>query len=253
MNLTFREDRLIETAERLCQRIQDRFPHSSLAGVAGSVVEVAREAVVRAESIRRPNVWLRAGLVVLGLVALAGLASELSSSESRARAWRQLLDFLDATKGGVAVLGAAALFLVTLEVRLKRRRALEAIHELRGLAHIIDMHQLAKEPDRLGSPDGAPGKAALSAGGMIRYLNFCTELLALVSKVGQLYVHGFPDPPSLAAVDQLENMATGLSGKIWQKIMILDRLRTATVESPAPVVEACSPAPPVETSAPGGH
>ena len=33
------------------------------------------------------------------------------------------------------------------------------------------------------------------------------------------------DAPALAAVDQFENLATGLSSKIWQKLMILDRMR----------------------------
>ena len=47
-----------------------------------------------------------------------------------------------------------AIFLVTLEVRLKRRRALAAIHELRAMAHIIDMHQLTKDPDRIGTDEG---------------------------------------------------------------------------------------------------
>ena len=29
-------------------------------------------------------------------------------------------------------------------------------------------------------------------------------------------------------MDQFENLATGLSNKIWQKIMILDRIKTDT-------------------------
>ena len=36
-------------------------------------------------------------------------------------------------------------------------RALKAIHELRSIAHIIDMHQLTKDPERI---TGAPTDAA---------------------------------------------------------------------------------------------
>ena len=61
---------------------------------------------------------------------------------------------------------------------------------------------------------------------MGRYLHFCTELLAVVSKVGQLYVQDFPDATAQMAVDHFEGLATGLSSKIWQKLMILDRVRT---------------------------
>jgi hypothetical protein len=65
---------------------------------------------------------------------------------------------------------------------------------------------------------------------MWQYLNYCTELLAIITKLGQLYVEDFPDGTTLAAVDQLENLGTGLSQKIWQKIMILERLRSEEEE-----------------------
>jgi len=42
-------------------------------------------------------------------------------------------------------------FLTTLESRVKRARALAMIHELRSIAHIIDMHQLTKDPERVMS------------------------------------------------------------------------------------------------------
>lgn len=95
------------------------------------------------------------------------------------------------------------------------------------MAHLVDMHRLAKDPELLSSTTGpivVAGKTT-SAVSMGRYLHYCTKLLALVSKIGQLYVQDFPDPPALAAVDQFENLATGVSGKIWQKLMILDRMR----------------------------
>jgi hypothetical protein len=139
----------------------------------------------------------------------------------------RVMMFMRDTSGGVVYLGVVLVFFVTLENRFKRRKAVRAVHELRALAHIIDMHQLAKDPERLvGGPNGVPeaGKA-MGAEGMGHYLNYCTELLALVSKIGQLYVQDFPDGTALSAVDQFENLATGLSQKIWQKLMILDRIR----------------------------
>ena len=69
----------------------------------------------------------------------------------------------------------------------------------------------------------------MNADAMGRYLHFSTELLAIVSKIGQLYIQDFSDPQALAAVDQFENLTTGLSSKIWQKLTVLDRVR-ATVE-----------------------
>jgi len=38
------------------------------------------------------------------------------------------------------VVGAGIIFLVTLGIRIRRVRALKAIHELRSIAHLIDQH-----------------------------------------------------------------------------------------------------------------
>ena len=154
-----------------------------------------------------------------------------------------VLQFWDAAKGGAAILAALALFLITLETRLKRHRALRAVHELRAMAHLIDMYQLTKAPDRCGhqsQPVKVSGRP-IDAKDMGHYLHFCTELLAVVSKIGQLYVQDFRDADAQTAVDQFEGLATGLSSKIWQKLMILDRIssdlelradgRTAATES----------------------
>jgi hypothetical protein len=223
-----REDKLLETVGKVCQRIAGRFPESGLSAVAAEVVQITREAMVRAEVIRRPNLWLRGGLILLVVIAGAGVVAYLQTLTDQVPVWQRVLHFLDDAKGSAAVLTAAGVFLITLETRLKRRRAMRAVHELRAVAHIIDMHQLAKDPDLLGHPTEPVnvGGRPMDAEAMGRYLHFCTELLAVVSKIGQLYVQDFPDAGALSAVDQFENLATGLSGKIWQKLMVLDRVRS---------------------------
>ena len=130
-------------------------------------------------------------------------------------------DFLVKAQGAVVFLSAAAVFFWTFEARFKRGKAVKAIYELRVLAHVIDMHQLSKDPE-YRSHDG---RAAYSAEELWHYLRYCTELLAIISKIGQLYVEDFHDSTTLTAVDQLERLATGLSQKIWQKLMILERIR----------------------------
>ena len=56
---------------------------------------------------------------------------------------------------------------------------------------------------------------------MTRYLDYCSEMLSLTSKVAVLFAQGFPDPVVTEAVSDIERIAAGLSQKIWQKIMIL--------------------------------
>jgi hypothetical protein len=56
-----------------------------------------------------------------------------------------------------------------------------------------------------------------------RYLDYCSEMLSMCGKVAALYSQSFPDDVVLGSVNGLQTLATGLSRKIWQKIMILHR------------------------------
>ena len=117
------------------------------------------------------------------------------------------------------------MFLVTAETRIKRRRALKAIHELRALAHVIDMHQLTKDPERLVArlrETASSPKHNLTPAELGRYLDYCSEMLSLIGKLAALYVQKFDDPVALAAVNEVEDLTTGFSRKIWQKIMIIN-------------------------------
>ena len=123
-------------------------------------------------------------------------------------------------------LGIAIFFLVTVEARLKRRKALGSLQQLRSVVHIVDMHQLTKDPERLMSPQ--PDTSSSPARPMTppelgRYLDYCSELLSLTSKIAASFVQSFNDPVVLSTVNEIETLVTGLSGKIWQKITLLDR------------------------------
>jgi hypothetical protein len=62
-----------------------------------------------------------------------------------------------------------------------------------------------------------------------RYLDYCSEMLSLNSKLAALYAQNFDDPVVLAAVDEVETLCTSLSGKIWQKMVILNQAGGAPV------------------------
>ena len=55
----------------------------------------------------------------------------------------------------------------------------------------------------------------------MRYLDYCSEMLSLTGKVAVLYVQDFGDPIVTASANEVEQLCTGLSRKIWQKLMIL--------------------------------
>src|SRR5262249_54472112 len=177
-------------------RIVGRFPEASLGKVAVAVADVTRNAAETAERINRPNWRLRIGLIVLAAVILAVAGASMAVIALYYR--EHLFEIGRVLSGAGLWLGGALVFFWTLETRLRRGKVVKALHELRGLAHIIDMHQLAKDPDC--GPEGDPtyNREELAA-----YLDFCEDLLALLSKIGQLYVEDVPDGTTLAAVAQL--------------------------------------------------
>lgn len=232
---TLRPDKIIETQRRLHERIARRFPGAGLSGVAAELLAVAEEAAVRAEQIRRPNIALRVGvaLLLLGACALAAVIVRSVQVRRDLSDVMDLVQFVEAGLGAAFFLGAAVLFLITMELRLKRRRALAAIHELRALAHVVDMHQIAKDPEGLARRGPVVSETAAQTTKTLfelnRYLNYCNELLAIISKIAAVYVQDLPDASAVAAVDQIEALCAGLSQKIWQKLMVLEEI----VDEPA--------------------
>jgi hypothetical protein len=131
----------------------------------------------------------------------------------------------DAALNVMIFLSLSIFFLVSLETRVKRRRVLRSLHRLRSIVHIVDMHQLTKDPEHLLTPGRGTASSparALSRFELVRYLDYCSEMLSLASKLAALHVQYVNDPVVLEAVNDIETLASSLSNKMWQKIMILD-------------------------------
>ena len=224
--LVLNDDRIIETIAVLQRRIGERFPESGLAELCGHLLDVAEQASARAAWISRPILWIRVlgYLLAFGLVALVvGFVTQAFQPDDAQR-WTlaEFVQTLEAGLNDVIFIALAIYFLISFETRIKRRRALAAVHELRSIAHIIDMHQLTKDPERVlttwARTEHSP-KQQMTAFQLHRYLDYCSEMLALTGKVASLYVQRFDDSDSVAAVSELEQLSTGLSRKIWQKII----------------------------------
>ena len=219
------------TLEETCARIAERFPDSNLRKVAEQLLVVSREAAETVRYLGRPNWPLRigGGLAILGLVVLLLVAASLTMRAPAGMTLPDILQTIEAGINDVVFFGIAVFFFVTVEGRVKRRRALAMLHQLRSLAHIVDMHQLTKDPERLMTtgPAFSPGATRPATGpDLAKYLDFCSELLSLISKIAALLVQRVDDSVVLAGVNEIEGLTTGLSGKIWQKITILERAST---------------------------
>jgi hypothetical protein len=214
------------TIERLCQRVEVRFPGSGLAGVCRELDAVADRAAETSAWIGRPILPLRVAVGLLVALILAGLVVTLGALRAPVEplTLAELVQAIEAGVNDLVFVAIAVFFLLTLETRLKRRRALEAIHELRSIAHVIDMHQLTKDPEWVldrGRETGILPPRTMSRFELSRYLDYCSEALSLTGKLAALYMKGFDDPVALQAVNEVEALTTSLSRKIWQKLTIL--------------------------------
>jgi len=227
-------EQIVETASRLERRIEERFPGAGLAKLAEELTQVTREARALSAWLAAPNKALRlfVGAAILVLFAIVLGAAATLRGATGPHDWADWVQSLEALVNDAVFVGVAVYFLLGLEARRKRARALEALHVLRSLSHIVDMHQLTKDPERIVS--GGPStpsspERTMSAFELTRYLDYSTELLAIISKVAALYVQELADPIIVSAANAVEELAVNLSRAIWQKIFILDR-----VTPPAP-------------------
>jgi hypothetical protein len=218
-------DKIAETLDTLARRICERFPKSGLAGVATDLTAISRLTAARIDTIAQPYVGLRLllGAVLLTALILIGLLARRALQMEASTELTNVMQGLDAGVSLLLVLGGAAFYLVSLESRLRRDAALEALHEFRSVVHVIDMHQLTKDPAAFGAPktSSSPDRP-MSVWQLLRYLGYCSELLSLASKVAALYADKLRDPVVVDAVGDIERLTTDLSQKIWQKIELVE-------------------------------
>lgn len=219
---------LVATVEKLSTRIGERFPQAGLLKVSRHLCEIARESKRRVSESGRRSVLVRGLIVLLLALLVAGIVMSVSAVKIQPKSgevtWLELAQAMESGINDIIFIGAGIFFLVSFESRMRRRRILKALHELRSLAHVIDMHQLTKDPQRAaGMLVATPSSPAseLSPDQLIRYLDYCSEMLSLVGKLAALYLQRSDDAVVLSTVDEIEGLTTGLSRKIWQKLMII--------------------------------
>lgn len=222
--------RIVETAETLHRRVAERFPASSLSRLSAELCEVARSADEVSLWLSRPISWVRlaVGAAVAILAFLVITALRVVSLDMTGIGFSETAQGVEAAVNNLVFVAIAIYFLVGIEARIKRARAIKELHVLRSMAHVVDMHQLTKDPERLTGAQGGGNTASspkrdMTPFQLTRYLDYSSELLAILSKVAAIYVQRFNDAEVLRAAGDIEDLTVGLSRNIWQKIMILDR------------------------------
>lgn len=218
-----------ETVHRLEGRIRARFPDRNLGNAARELGRMVPEIQTgfRESKARRSNVRLFSRvaslvIVVLALIALGvALRDAVTTGMEHSFTWVTLIESL---VNDVVFAAIAVVFLWLLPERLERRALLDLLHKLRSQAHVVDMHQLDKDPEQ-ARPDYTPTSKSparrMNAEDLHHYFDYCSELVSLIAKTAALCAERTSDPVVLGTVSEIETLTAQMSQKIWQKISLL--------------------------------
>jgi len=210
----------------LKDRIEHHFPGSSLLEQCSKTLTIADKAKERVAWIEKPHPGIRLALLVVILLligAILFIATIIKYDESQL----ELAKFLQALQAGIQdaiYVSLAIFFIVQFEIIIIRKRAIKSIHELRVLAHIIDLLHLTKDQNIIFKDSQQVEEARfkkMTSSELKHYLAYCAELLSYTSKIAVLYAQTVNDPVVAASVNEIENLTTNLSSKIWQKMQVI--------------------------------
>ena len=125
------------------------------------------------------------------------------------------MPIVESTINDVLFASVAVFFLWALPERLERRTLLDLLHRLRSLAHVVDMHQLDKDPEQ-ARPDYhptsvSPERRIMNAEELHHYFDYCSELVSLIAKTAALCAERTSDPVVLGTVSEIETLAAQMS------------------------------------------
>lgn len=181
---------------------------------------------------RRVLYWLSRALIVLvlGIAAVATwVAVRDGVTAAGSRKAFEWLSVVESLINDLVFAGIAVWFLLQTADRVVRNDLLRRLHRLRSLAHIIDMHQMSKDPSLLLPhtrpsalvPGDLVSPRTLSVRDYALYLDYCSELLSMTAKAAALCAEESTDALVLDTVSEIEVLTNGMSRKIWQKISLL--------------------------------
>ncbi|MDH5508176.1 MAG: hypothetical protein OEZ02_13220, partial [Anaerolineae bacterium] len=144
-------EQILVTAKTLHHRVSERFSGWGISQVAEELHTLAQEVKTSLAWIAKPILILRLSIGALITVVILLVINGLVHLDISNQAFTptDILTLIEAAIQDAVFFGAGIYFLVSLENRIKRGRALNRLNQLRALAHVIDMHQLTKDPERV--------------------------------------------------------------------------------------------------------
>jgi len=220
-------ERIVESIRKVSARIENRFGGRGLSRVAKELETLAVGEVGRAKSLARPRFLLRGltFLVVLTAIAAVAWLGWRYGFSVRAEASLEMFEGVEALINILILSAAGIYFLINLETRVKRHDVLTQLNQLRSIAHIIDMHQVSKDPIvdmHVGATSEADPGSELNGYELVRYLDYCAKLVTLTGKLAAVYLEYIEDPVVITSVNDFESLTGEMARKVWQKVTVLE-------------------------------
>jgi hypothetical protein len=214
-------EKIIDIVHTLSLRINDRFPDADLLNVCNELKSLAVKSKLENIKLQKPYILIRIAFIIMIIIASASIMYTISllKFEDSIMSLANFITVSEAFISELVTIGFAFYFIYKLEDLIKEKKILAALHELRTIAHVIDLHQLTKDPTYTSiertknSPKREFTKAQLN-----RYFNYCCEMLSLTSKVAATYAFDNKNELILNTVRDVETLTSNLSTKIWEKI-----------------------------------
>jgi hypothetical protein len=220
-------DKTVDTIFHLKLRINDRFPESGLLKICEDLYEIGKRTRENIQFVNKPNWLLRITFILLISIFAPTLvftfATFFKKNTIQNKSFYLSPEELESIIQILIFIGGSIYSLYKIEDNIKRKKALKHLYELKSIAHVIDMHQLIKEPISLNTnkTKNSP-KRELSNFQLLRYLDYCCELLSLTSKISTLYSNELQDEVVLNTINEIEELTLGLTQKNWQKITLIN-------------------------------
>lgn len=238
---------LADAAATLERRIRDRFPTSSLLHNASWLRVLVSLAPAETAAYRRRFVLLRLLFLLFAVLAVGifGFGIYRLNLDYKPDSVVELAQLIESGINDVIFLSLGAYFLFRLEPWIKRHRMLLFLGKLRDLVHVTQLLQMNKDPERvvrpvslqLASSVGAgtipsgparaesraqdPPGAENSAFLMGRYLDYCLDMLTLISAVAAFVGRDVTDKLIRDGIWEIEELCSSISAKISNKTLML--------------------------------
>src|SRR4051812_41105135 len=218
---------IIATAARLEERIAARFPAAGLSRVAAELVALAHDLAAGARALERPIWWLRgvtAAVVIAGAAVFVFLGTVVPFNRFAAGDASDWVQGIEASINTLLLAGLGLIGLVRAEATIKEKRVFRELHALRSLIHVIDMHQLTKDPNVLKAgykPTAKSPPRLTNRADLASYLDYCSEMLSITGKIAAFFAQSANDAVVMEAVNDIGARGSNLSRKIGQKTTLI--------------------------------